>query len=664
MTLKQAIASLEALRHWERLEDLSRRFKLPHVPEYELGYFRKLYYPELRAALDAFSAAPAGADSRAWRGRVRRLFGDIPGALSDLHEALDFDPDHALARAWLGECAADPAVARAELDRAVALDPRCAQAFLFRAALRLSGGDAKGAAGDLKRLRELEASGLGALLAGDYRAAARINPVCSAAYLLLARASAKPADAARWLREAYNVSPVLGFITLQIHQTAEVQSPAYVRKIIKFAFDNPEKVGAYYQREATQTHYSHFPADDYSFVEKLVARQDGLAWAHAFFGRAACYTPAGVAEGERRLSRAIELAPHAGWFYAWRANARAVAGRAEEALADFAESIRLQPFYHRAFVWRGGLLRKQGRFTEALADLDRALSMDPFYSLTYHERSLARRGAGDLAGAVADLDRAFLLDARYRWVFKTGRMPTPEELDLGLRQLDAAAAAHPSTASVYAWRGHLRAVRGEWSAAFEDLERAVHLDPQHALAFALYGWALNESGSPGRAEPLLARAIELEPRLWIAHGWLAEARFRLGRRKEAHAGVERVLADKPKTAWALCLRARFRSEEGDLKGAVKDLELSMLLDGKSPEAYLALAQAQLQRGRLAEASDAVARCIEIAPNLGRAYLVRAAVSQRAGRLEQVVADYRLVRDAYPYLFNAEDRRKVDALLDA
>jgi len=669
MNRKEAVASLEALRHWERLENLARRFALPHVPEYELGYFRKLYYPELRAALDALNEELKAGNSKlkarnlAWRGRVRRIFGDIAGALRDLRGALDLDPDLALAHAWLGECATEPAVALAELDRAIELDPRSAEAFLFRAAARREAGNRPGSDSDLQRLLALQPSGLGYLLQGDYAAAAKVNPVCSAAYLLQARAAA-PADAARFLREAYNVSPVLGFITLQLHQTVEVEAPDYVKKIVDFAFDHPEQVGAYYQREATQTHYSHFPADDYSFVEKLVARQDGLSWAHAFFGRAACYTPAGVAEGERRLSRAIELCPHAGWLYAWRANARAVAGRAEEALADFAASVRLQPFYHRAFVWRGGLLRKLGRFPEALADLDRALAMDPFYSLTYHERSLVRRGLGDWVGAALDLDRAFMLDARYRWVFKTGRMPNPEELAQGLAQLDKAVAAHPSMTSLLAWRGHLHAVRGDSSKAFEDLERAVHQDPQHALAQALYGWAANEAGDPAKGEGLLARAVELEPRLWIAYGWLAEARFALGRRAEAHAMIEHVLKEKPKTAWALTQRARFRAEEGDGRGAIADLELSLLLDGKAPETYLALAQAQLDLGDLARAADAVAKCLEIAPNMGRAYLVRAAVSQRAGRVEQVVADYRLVRDIYPYLFSPEDRARVDALLDA
>ena len=664
MNVKEAIASLESLRHWERLEDVSARYGFPHLPEYDLGYFRKLYYPELRAALDALEGKPK-TQTLAYRGRIRRIFGDVAGALGDLQAALDLDPDLALAHAWLGECADDPRAAFAGLDRAIALDPRCAQAFLYRGALLKRSGEKKKAEKDLRRFVELQPdSALGRLLLGEYEAAARLNPVCSAAYLLLARAAKKPVEAARWLREAYNVSPVLGFITLQIHQTTEVEAPDYVKTIVDFAFENPQKVGAYYQREATQTHYSHFPAEDYSFVEKLVGENDELAWAHAFFGRAACYTPAGVAEGDRRLTRAIELAPHAGWFYAWRANARAVAGRSEEALKDFAASIRLQPFYHRAFVWRGGLLRKLKRYPEALADLDRALAMDPFYSLTYHERSLVRRGLGDLSGAVLDLDRAFSLDARYRWVFKTGRMPSPEELAAGLAELDRAAAAHPTLPSVFAWRGHLRAMRGEWPLAFQDFERAVHLDPQHALAFALYGWAFLESGAAAKAEPLLARAVELEPRLWIAHGWLAESRFRLGRRAEAHALLDAVLKEKPKTAWALVQRARFRCEEGKPRDAVEDLKLSVLLDGKSPEAYLALAQAYLELGELAEAEDAVGRCVEIAPNMGRAYLVRAAVAQKAGHLEQVLADYRLVRDQYPYLFSPEDRERVDALLNA
>lgn len=676
--------TLERLGHAERLDEPSERLGLPHLPEHDARCFKDLYFPELVKALDVLDARLARrrtADDLAWRGRVRRLLGDSAGAADDLLKALDLRPGLARAHAWLAEIDLLNPQAEAGLSRAVDLDPRDPWARLYRGAARLMSGRADEAAADLEAAAGLKDSALVLLLLGlaeerrapgkagraracrAYKAAARLNPVCSAVYLLLSRAAPSLKEEARWFREAYNVSPVLGFITLQIHRSPDVEAPAYVRKIRKFAFAHPEKVGAYYRREATQSHFSHFPAEDYSFVEKLVARNDGLAWAHAFFGRAACYTEKGAPEGVRRLSRAVEQAPHCGWFYAWRANAWRVLGKTAEAEKDFAEAIRLQPFYHRSFVWRGGLYRRLGRVPEALADLDRALAMDPYYSLTYYERSMARRAAGDLLGSALDLDRAYMLDHRYAWVFKTGGEPRPEDFERGRAELDRGVAAFPGAVSLLAWRGHLSLCRRDFSAAASDLTRACALDPHHAQAFGWLGQALLLAGEAARALPKLSRAVELSPRFWAARGWLAEALFATGRRKEARAVVDAALAEKRASPWAHLLRARFFVEEGRWRQAVGELERALKLDGKYPEAYLLLSQARLALGQAAAAERAAERCVEIAPNLGRAYLARAAARQRVGNAAGVVADYRRVLTEFPYLFNGEERARVARALE-
>ncbi|PIR15062.1 MAG: hypothetical protein COV48_16445, partial [Elusimicrobia bacterium CG11_big_fil_rev_8_21_14_0_20_64_6] len=65
---------LEALGHAERLENLSRRFPLPHFPSRDLESFRLINAEELRSALRLLEEA-GGPEASAWRGRVRRLLG-------------------------------------------------------------------------------------------------------------------------------------------------------------------------------------------------------------------------------------------------------------------------------------------------------------------------------------------------------------------------------------------------------------------------------------------------------------------------------------------------------------------------------------------------------------------------------------------------------------
>ncbi len=681
MTCAEIKKALESLGHERRLERISELYGLPHAPEFELSYFKELYRPELTALRDAAEAwgDDAPAEALAWRGRLRRLFGDLPGAAESLKEALDKDPRAALAQAWLGELDLTAPAALECLDRALALDARLSCARLYRGAALLSRGRDGEAARDLSAALALgadegltnlllgvafERRGLRAKAAKAYAAAAAAHPACSAAYLALSRCSDDPKKEALFFRKAYDVSPVLGFITLQIHRTLKIESPAYVRRIRAFAFRDPEKVGAYYRREATQSHFSHFPAEDYEFVEKLAAENPDIPWVQAFFGRAACYTPDGMPEGVRRLSRAIELSPGCGWFYAWRANALRVLGRYDEALADFASSMRLQPFYHRAYVWRGSLLRKLGRYREALADLDRAVAMDPYYSLTYFERFSALRGLGDPASAAADLDRAFALDHRYSWAFRTGGEPTPRDRDRGLEELDAAILREPGVTSLRVWRGQLQLERRRFSDALKDLEAATRLDPWHALAFGWHGCALLQTGQAEAARERLRRALKLDAGFWICYRWLAEAERALGRPAASRAVLRGVLARKPKTPWVYLELARLDLAAAKPREAIAKLERALLLDGKYPEAYLELAQARLALGQTALALAAVEKAAGIAPNLGRVFLVRASVHERAGRAPEMVADYRRVLEEFPYLFNPEQRRAAEAVLAA
>ena len=55
------------------------------------------------------------------------------------------------------------------------------------------------------------------------------------------------------------------------------------------------------------------------------------------------------------------------------------------------------------------------------------------------------------------------------------------------------------------------------------------------------------------------------------------------------------------------------------------------------------------------ALEAAQRCVDVAGNLGRVYVVRAAVYQALGRPQEALADYRKALQDFPYLFNDEQR---------
>ena len=674
------MSGARALGGEHRLEDFCRRWRTPFILEYELTAFRALYAPELRRELERADAALARGVTPARlsrRGRARRVLGDVPGALADLTRALDLDPRLAEAHQWLGELALGRPEAEGALTRALELDPRLPWARYYRGAGRLLDGRPDAALADLRLFLRSRPRCVPALLlaglatekrggrgaAAFYRRAAKLDPVCAAARLLEARASSGRARA-RACEAAMNADPTYALITLSRHRPPRTWN-AYLEWLRRFALQEPERAGWYYRQE--DLHYSPYQFQEYEDSSRLMKEFPRAAWAAALVGRGVLRCPPDAgrnAVGLRSVNRAAALSPASGWIRAWRALAWIKAGEPRRALADLDDCLRRQPYYYRAYAWRGALRRGLGQAAGAAEDLDRAVAADEQYPFAWHERSLARRALGDFLGAAHDLDRAFSLDFRYSWVFAVGREPAEADLARAAAELDLAVARHPASASLRTWRGALRVQRKDFPGAFRDLENAARLDPHHGLAPAWHGWALLRDGRPDAAAEKLEAAARLEPELWILQGWLAEAEFLSGRRRRAFARLARVLRAKPKTWWVYHARARFHLQAGSPARAAADVAEAMAYEGRHADGYYLEAQAKLGLDDLAGAARALERTLTISPNMGRAYVLRAQVRERQGRPEEALADYRVVVEKFPYLFNADELRRAREALAA
>lgn len=666
-------AGLDALAPWERLEDLSERFGLPHAPEYEAGLFGRLYAPELRRAL-------SGAKDLAERGRLKRLLGDPAGAREDLRAALDAEPERADALAWLGELALGRPEAVPLLSRAAASARAPAWADLYLGAALLLEGKAAQAAAVLARFRRKSPrSALGAMLEGQaaralgrgaaaracFARAARLAPSCAAAELLLARQSRGAARTAAFER-ALEADPDWAHVALYEYEPGGGWA-AYLSRLEALAFGAGRAQALCDRFVAEETRFSAYHFEAAARAERLRAERPGRAWSEALVGRALSRLPPGSGRGKealRALDAAARRAPRRGWTRAWRALGLIAAGRYAPALADLDAGLALQPYYYRAHAWRGGLLRRLGRVEEGLAALDRAVGVDARYPFSRHERSLARRALGDLPGAALDLDAAFRLDARYHWAYVPGREPAKAELAAASAELAAAVARHPSCVSLRVWRADALARAGERSAALRELESAVHADPQHGLAWARLGPLLVELGSPARAVEALTRARELEPALAQIGAWRADALLAWRGPAAARAELSAILAERPRAGWAWERLAAVELEDGRPSAALSLARRASRIEGRSAEAYRLEAAALLALGRLGAAEQSVARALTISPHLGRAYVLRAEIRRRQGRHADVLADYKLISESFPYLLNEQERAGVARLLEA
>lgn len=140
--------------------------------------------------------------------------------------------------------------------------------------------------------------------------------------------------------------------------------------------------------------------------------------------------------------------------------------------------------------------------------------------------------------------------------------------------------------------------------AVRAFTRAVNLRPQWAFAYASFGAALAAiEGHEKEAEPILRRALELEPQNGTALMALARLRYRAGAFAEARQFAQRATSLREAKASDWRERAIIERASGDLQAALASLDRAIAIAPDDPAAYLARAQLRLDLGDKSRARD-------------------------------------------------------------
>ena len=174
--------------------------------------------------------------------------------------------------------------------------------------------------------------------------------------------------------------------------------------------------------------------------------------------------------------------------------------------------------------------------------------------------------------------------------------------------------------------------------ALGSFKRAVALRPTWAIAYSKFGTFLGNSGNdPAAAEPILRRAIELDPKDEPALMTLAEIRSRAGDLAEglrlARAGTDLTTANA--ATWRK--RALIERRAGDQAAALASLDRALILDPKNLGARYERATLRLDTGYQAGAFSDL-QALEQAGH-AREFAGAAELAQlyaRAGKLEDAI----------------------------
>ncbi len=239
-----------------------------------------------------------------------------------------------------------------------------------------------------------------------------------------------------------------------------------------------------------------------------------------------------------------------------------LAGRIDEAIAQYERSILLEPNHAEACNNMGAALAAKGRLEEAMARYIRALSLKPDYAEAWNNLGVALLTQGKLAEAVACHEYAVVVS--------------------------------PADARMYCTLGAALAAQGRIDAAAARYRQALSLKPDYADAHNNLGNLLIEQNRPGEAAAHFAQAIAANPGNAEAHTNLGNSLRDQGRFDEALAHYDRAIRIRPALVEAHYNRAEiktFRAGDADLTALEGLARGNDLPSGKGPFIHFALAKA-------------------------------------------------------------------------
>ncbi len=351
--------------------------------------------------------------------------------------------------------------------------------------------------------------------------------------------------------------------------------------------------------------------------------------------------------------RALALEPDLGAAFGWRAAARLELGEIASASTDASRAIELVPRFAVAWQVRATARFEQGDFRGAIVDATRAVELDPALGRAWRCRGAARAKVGELEGALSDFDRALEI-APNSHLERLGRAEVLFELD---RPADALVEAERALAQSPDWVfARRRAARyaeraGDLARAEAHLERAVALEPG-APVWTRLAVVRSANGDVEGARTAADAALALDPDALDARLLRGFACFDRGDHLAAARDLERVAArldsEDPRVhGVAVRLGVIFAAAERwlEAEAAFSDGLRAQPLD---PGTWLRRAEVRRARSDRPGALEDIDRAIELAPELGAAWLLRGVLlAERPEGHEEARACFRRAAEVEP-----------------
>lgn len=216
------------------------------------------------------------------------------------------------------------------------------------------------------------------------------------------------------------------------------------------------------------------------------------------------------------------------------------------------------------------------------------------------------------------------------------------KINQAIEMYKEAAKADPRNPAIYVTLARWQVLYGDYTGAMENVENALLINPNHALAKAVRGWILGKQGDFLAGETELESAITLDPNSALAYAYLAELYLDRINANQADLNTLDKAIQASKTAKekdptllevhrarGLVLQSTTNHEE-----AIQEFEAAIAMNQNLADLYILLGISYRLTDQAGKSQDALLRAIALRPDDSEPYSELASTYLKVGEFSK------------------------------
>jgi tetratricopeptide (TPR) repeat protein len=274
---------------------------------------------------------------------------------------------------------------------------------------------------------------------------------------------------------------------------------------------------------------------------------------------------------------AVKINPDFAAAYNSRGNAYYAKASYDRAEADYTAAIKAAPGDKAASVWhwnRGNIYLKGRDYGRAIADYNEAVKINPDFAAAYNSRGFAHFLENEYDLAIADYDHAIRLNPRYAIAYanRGNAFYAKKDYDRALADYSEVIKIDPRNAAAYEQRGNTYLAKADFDSALADFTKAIAIDPKNGAAYNGRCWTrVAANRDLSLALKDCDAALRIRPNAAEVFDSRGFAYLRLGEFDKATADFDAALKIDAKLASSLYGRGLAKLKLGDQAGADADM---------------------------------------------------------------------------------------------